>query len=664
MCTFSMVKWWGTFLAVLFCAQVVEARSLAVVIGVSDYDDRVGIRSLPFVCNDATQLTHTLSQGGRFEVITLRSQETDALQPTKKNIESTLQKVLSPENCHSEDTVVVYFSGHGTLSSEDDEKTLLLVKDSVLHDESTYLSAQWIRETLQKCPARHKLFLIDACHAGGKRSALTKMVSPLVEGGVEGVVTLASCKINQKSKFWDEKSMSFFTYWLNEGMKGYSDENRDGKVSSDELFEYIYRNLELTRGVRQHGQMPVIVTTRTTSHFDVIRPRPRDLQGVLDDFADQIVTQMELLQIPQLYVEQFQTPTSKVLSDANEQNHWKSTVDYCRRELERLIQVKSSGKGFSLAKNSNVKGVAMLKNQLAPENQDAKGKEVYILSSLLDTPELALPPSEIRAKVYRKHTDETTLPSPPAASPNLGNTTGNGEAANTLPSQGKREVHIEVKGSDGRFTPRPIQWIHGAAYVSLDVGEVYRIVVRDPTIKGRPTGVRLLVDGQNTLPQYMPYVATKFAIVETAAEQPTSGTASGTASNTASGAVGASDLVYRPHVRLDHARYWILREPISYYFHGFFQEVGTKGRYGEFTVTQATHANRTAEEYPREIGLITVGFYDLHRTRGVQQDVMTVPGKVNPHPIFVVDGYELGVLTECIQIRYASAASLQAASSP
>ncbi|MDO5113152.1 MAG: caspase family protein, partial [Planctomycetia bacterium] len=183
----------------IFYPSTTHARMLAVVIGVSEYEKDSGIRSLPFVQNDAGRIAYTLKEGGNFEVYPLYATKNGSDSPTKQNIETTLRQVLSPDVCHPDDTVVVYFSGHGTISSRDKEKTLLLARDSIFHKEETTLSAQWIREQLKKCPARHKLFLLDTCHSGGKRSVLTQLTSSLVEGGEEGVITLASCKIHQKS---------------------------------------------------------------------------------------------------------------------------------------------------------------------------------------------------------------------------------------------------------------------------------------------------------------------------------------------------------------------------------------------------------------------------------------------------------------------------------
>ncbi|MDO5113153.1 MAG: hypothetical protein Q4E67_02130, partial [Planctomycetia bacterium] len=448
---------------------------------------------------------------------------------------------------------------------------------------------------------------------------------------------------------WEEKSMSFFTYWLNEGLKGYADSDQDGWVGTDELFDYIHRNLERTQKIWPHHQKPVMVTTRSTAHFRVIRPRPRDLQGVLDDFADQIVTQMELLNRHSLYVHPW-SPPADVSASFSDLNHWKSTLDYCQRELQRLIDAKTAGKGFSRVNRPTVASAVHLKSQLSPAEKDSQGREIYFLSTLLEVPGAAENPDKIQMRVYKRHTDETYEP------PYL----PVGEAPALASSSDKRRVQIEVKTPDGRFIPRPFQQIHGVTYVALNAGEVYRVVVQDPDIDREPVGLRLLVDGQNTLPQYLPYVEEKYGIVEAAPEESPEAESDGAGKRDLS-ATSLEEVSYRPHVRLDHARYWIMQKPVPYYFHGFYRQAGLESRYGEFTVSPTIRTESSHQGFPREMGLITVAFYHLQRTRGAEQDVMTVPGKENPHSLFVVEGYELGTLRECLQIRYASSASLQAA---
>lgn len=87
---------------------------------------------------------------------------------------------------------------------------------------------EWFRGLLDACPASFKLLVLDACHAGSEKgedgppSASAKDISDSFKGAT-GVVTIASSTAEEKSRIWEFKQQSLFSYWLNEGLKGHSD---------------------------------------------------------------------------------------------------------------------------------------------------------------------------------------------------------------------------------------------------------------------------------------------------------------------------------------------------------------------------------------------------------------------------------------------------------
>lgn len=653
-------------LLTLTCSAAFAGRHYAVIIGVSDYNDREGISSLAFVENDVTQIAQTLEDAD-FTVYPLCEKSTKlkkALAPTKENIERTLHERLSSDCCSADDVVLVYFSGHGVRGSKDDQKTLLLVKDSVNGDESSYLSAQTIREMLAECPARQTVLLLDACHAGGTRSAFSADLDRFIEGGVEGVLTLASCTIDQVSKKWDAKSMSFFSYWLNEGLKGYADSDGDESVSTDELFNYVRDYLEKTEKATPHGQWPVIVASKTVEPFDLAEPSPRDLYSTLDDIAEQVVTQLMLQKVAEIRFKDFTTDwVEKSLSPDNE-NALKSISSYASRELERRIRAKGKEIGLTISQRTDA---ATLENAITHQSVST-GKGHYLLFSTLSDPTNPTSDSVIKAKVAVEHTDETVTP-PSSAAVNSASPSPESNSP-YIPA----DIRIEVQNPNGQFLPRPIEKIDGALWVPLDDGEIYRIVLVQKSTQNNGVGLRLLVDGQNTIPQYMPYVESKFIITgaapmnePTAADTPSTGNggASDTSANNSAETSGNPTAqpdavsVVRPHVRLDQARFWILAKPGLYRFKGFYHDLGANAAFDEFTVAK-TADHLKPGEFNDQIGLITVALYGLDRTRAPGTDRMTIPGRTRPFPLFTLDGFEIGELFECVQIRYASPAALDA----
>lgn len=690
----------GRLLLLLSClffvgngTNLYAGRNIALVVGVSDYDDRGGVSLLEYVNNDAVEIYNVFKNAG-FKIYPLCEKKTGikgAVSPTKANIERTLKRIVSSDYCSEDDVIVVYFSGHGKQGEKDKEKTLLFAKDSINGQDETCLSAQEIRIMLRDCPSRNTVLLIDSCHAGGTRSAASGNMRSFVEGGTEDVITIASCTVNQVSKKWSDKSMSFFTYWLREGLKGYADSDHNDTISTDELFEYIRENLERTEKVSPHGQWPVIVGSKDLQHFPLATPKPRDLFDTLDDIAEQVVTRLHLQKINTVQFCDFKPESELKSGSARRDNALKSITDYSSRELVRRLRAKSQNIGISVVTEPTQTG-ARLENFVLNESSEGD-KKVFTFESTIKSPDNPEAESTIKAKVLTDKTGETiTAPEEPSGS-GEGETEESGvSTARPAPAQtSQREdveflppaISIEVQTPGGEFVSRPIENIEGSHWVALDAGEVYRIVLETRTLKQEGLGLRLLVDGRNTLPQYMPHVPAKFVISEAAVTPETS---TSTPANSSEGAgdnqsrpTRASEETsdaprrdrgnpvaqptdvpeVRPHVRLDQARFWILDAVGRYMFNGYYHDIETDSAYDEFLIAP-TAEHLTPGEYNDQVGLITVAFYDLFRTRSPGTDMMTVPGKTRPFPIFVMDGLELGEQLSCFQLRYASSGALAA----
>ncbi|MCL2745406.1 MAG: caspase family protein, partial [Planctomycetaceae bacterium] len=195
--------------ATVFVNAGQSGSKYAIIIAVSQYDSN-RIPSLPLVANDATALANTLHQRGGYEIIPLfesfdRDVPTSSRTvPTKDNIVSEVTSVL--KKCKPDDTVFLYFSGHGVQHPQTPGKTYLLPRNAdVTKIDDTFLETAWLRDLLARCQATTKFFIIDACHAGGDKSVNLDLNSDqhkslssheLVDSGITGVVTLASSTKN------------------------------------------------------------------------------------------------------------------------------------------------------------------------------------------------------------------------------------------------------------------------------------------------------------------------------------------------------------------------------------------------------------------------------------------------------------------------------------
>ena len=318
-------------------------KKYAIIIAVSKYDDPKN-PSLPFTFHDACFLATTLNLRGGYEVLPLYEKvnaSPSITSPTRENITRFVEDALA--RCTPKDTVLLYFSGHGIADKNDSNKTYLLPRDNQAADRiGTALPTAWLRDELTKCQAGTKFLFIDACHAGGEKSADDPSVSlssqELAGPEMEGVVTIASCTKDQRSYLWPEKGISLFSYWLVEGLKGHADKDGDGSVTIDELHEFLHRSVSKTAvDVIGQKQTPVrIVKSDVMGVPSVIRPKPITLDSLLDDMAENIATEMGIWEVKKTGILEFmiQTPTGLVL----DRNKYGLLPTYCAEQLEMRIR--------------------------------------------------------------------------------------------------------------------------------------------------------------------------------------------------------------------------------------------------------------------------------------------------------------------------------------
>ena len=170
-------------------------RRWAILIGVDKYQHAQHLR---FTTNDVEQIARTLQQRGGFtDDCILKMVDTDAnarFQPLRENI---LKEVPNWLNQVGEgDEVIVFFSGHGF--KDPAASSIWPCWTATRRAGGTLISIQWLRDKLAACKAQVKLLILDACHAGGNRSAgvarsfMSKELTDTMKES-EGVVTIASC---------------------------------------------------------------------------------------------------------------------------------------------------------------------------------------------------------------------------------------------------------------------------------------------------------------------------------------------------------------------------------------------------------------------------------------------------------------------------------------
>jgi len=107
-----------------------------------------------------------------------------------------------------ENQLTVAFSGHGVMA---DGESYLWPSDTDFENKNSVLSRDWVFERLEKCAARQKIFIVDACRdevafGGTKALGGAKTLEDPIGAETHGFVLIASCDREQSS--WKTKILN------------------------------------------------------------------------------------------------------------------------------------------------------------------------------------------------------------------------------------------------------------------------------------------------------------------------------------------------------------------------------------------------------------------------------------------------------------------------
>jgi hypothetical protein len=243
--------------------QTVTGEKWAVIIGINDYDTA---SDLQYCVADARGLHDVLTGPScGFPKRNVRLLVDDAPdradRPNQGNVIGALSKWLTLPK--QNDLVLVYFSGHG--QDEGDESYLLPSSAQESAPALTGIPLKYVRDQLRLCRAQRKLLMVDMCHGGGKGIAAMSGTAQRILAQARGMLTLASCQVEEKSYEWPDKGHSVFSYYLLEALsgRGASDRDRDGWISTDELYDYLHENVVRWSAKYGQQQTPQIQGERT-----------------------------------------------------------------------------------------------------------------------------------------------------------------------------------------------------------------------------------------------------------------------------------------------------------------------------------------------------------------------------------------------------------------
>ena len=165
----------------------------------------------------------------------------------------------------AEDTLIVYYAGHGLL---DDSGALFLALPETNPDHVLYtaLPLTWVRRAIADSPARNRILILDCCFSGRAIEAMGNP-SALISGQIEiaGAYTLTSAPANEPARAPVGARHTAFTGELLNVLRNGIDNASEG-LSLEEIYLELKR-AHLARGLPPPQQR----STSTAGHLALVR---------------------------------------------------------------------------------------------------------------------------------------------------------------------------------------------------------------------------------------------------------------------------------------------------------------------------------------------------------------------------------------------------------
>ncbi len=224
-------------------AVKVSARknAYALVFGIEKY--RSQLPKADFASHDAKIVAKYLTKvlGYPEENVVLRVNDNATRTDIQKYVETWL-----PNHVAKGDSVFIYYSGHGAPNAKTGDAYLVPYDGDPAFIGDTGYPLKRLYESLGKLPTKDAVVVLDSCFSGaggrsviapGMRPMVLSVENPILASGK--IAVLAASSGEQVSSTYKQKGHGLLTYFFLKGLQGEADQDHDGVVQLQELFEYL-----------------------------------------------------------------------------------------------------------------------------------------------------------------------------------------------------------------------------------------------------------------------------------------------------------------------------------------------------------------------------------------------------------------------------------------
>ena len=209
-----------------------RAKVYLVSVGITDYPGTSLDLTLPV--KDAQTISWIYSKNTDVEACQLLN-----AQATIKDITTSIRQTFA--KARADDIVVLFFSGHGYPGG-------FLAYDGRM----TYTQ---VRKAMATSKCKNKMIFADACFSGKIRTNGNDSQSSLQAARKANVMLFLSSRSNETSIEIPTMQNGFFTTYLQKGLRGGADANRDRIITAKELYNYVHAGVVKISEGQQHPVM-------------------------------------------------------------------------------------------------------------------------------------------------------------------------------------------------------------------------------------------------------------------------------------------------------------------------------------------------------------------------------------------------------------------------
>ena len=177
---------------------------------------------------------------------------------------------LLARKCEQSDLLVVYFSGHGYM-----ERNLYLICNGTDVEQKLFTSGaikiDQIKDVLRECPARHKLLILDCCHAAAAHSGgtwikgISNLENALGELLGNANIILSACASNKTTRELDrleigkERGAGFLSWAITRACsEDFEHASHNQALSLSDIWHWVTKaQMEVNQSFSPNAQIPL-----------------------------------------------------------------------------------------------------------------------------------------------------------------------------------------------------------------------------------------------------------------------------------------------------------------------------------------------------------------------------------------------------------------------